>query len=163
MRQDDAFLVRQTLAGNKDAFGELVSRYSGLICGLAYHFVGNLQDAEDLAQDSFERAYERLKQLEEPKKFGSWLRQITANSCRTWLKRHSNDAKGVQLFEPAPGSQGIQQITHIIAEQPLPDEIVERKELQGLVRQALDSLSEKAVRSSGSIKWRQESARPLRS
>ena len=142
MRQDDVVLVRQTLAGNKDAFGELVRRYQGLICGLAYHFVGNLTDAEDLAQDSFIRAYENLKQLKEPSKFGMWLRQITANLCRTWQERRSYHAKGVQLFDPVPGSQEMQRIAQIVAQGPLPDEVVERKELQEMVRQAIDSLSE---------------------
>ena len=142
MRPDDACLVRQTLAGNKKAFGELVKQYQGLICGLAYHFVGNMADAEDLAQDSFLRAYENLKQLKEPAKFGLWLRQITANLCRNFKRRSSNTAKGVQLFDPAPGSQEIQQIAQIVSPQPLPDEVAERKELQEVIRQAIDSLSE---------------------
>jgi len=142
MKLEDAELVRQTLTGNKDAFSELVRRYSGLICGLAYHFVGNMSDAEDLAQEAFIRAYQNLAQLKNPSKFGQWLRQISANLCRNWNTRYSNDAKGVQLFDPAPGSRDIRQFAQIASQQPLPDEIVEKKELQEAVRIAIDSLSE---------------------
>ncbi len=143
MKLEDAELVRQTLAGNKNAFSELVRRYSGLICGLAYHFVGNMADAEDLAQEAFLRAYQNLMQLQNPAKFGQWLRQITANLCRNWNTRYSNDARGIQLFDPAPGSRDIRQFAQIASQQPLPDEIVEKKELQETVRVAIDSLSEK--------------------
>lgn len=143
MKLEDAELVRQTLAGNKNVFSELVRRYSGLICGLAYHFVGNMADAEDLAQEAFLRAYQNLVQLQNPAKFGSWLRQITANLCRNWKTRYSNDARGIQLFDPAPGSRDIRQFAQIASQQPLPDEIVEKKELQETVRVAIDSLSEK--------------------
>ncbi|MBM3238652.1 sigma-70 family RNA polymerase sigma factor [Candidatus Poribacteria bacterium] len=142
MKLEDAELIRQTLTGNKDAFSELVRRYSGLICGLAYHFVGNMSDAEDLAQEAFIRAYQNLAQLKNPSKFGQWLRQITANLCRNWKTRYSNDAKGIQLFDPVPGSRDIRQFAQVASQQPLPDEIVEKKELQEAVRVAIDSLSE---------------------
>jgi RNA polymerase sigma-70 factor (ECF subfamily) len=81
MRHNDAELVCQTLAGNQDAFGELVGRYQGLVCGLAYHLVGNFQDAEDIAQNAFLSAYVNLKQLKEPEKFGTWLRAVYAVNC----------------------------------------------------------------------------------
>jgi len=142
MKHNDAELVRQTLAGNQDAFSELVRRYQGLVFGLAYSLVGNVQDAEDLAQDAFLSAYTNLNQLREHQKFGSWLRQITANFCRAYQQRHSYEAKGVQLFDSTLSSSFARQVAQIAAPEPLPDEIVEQNERQARIRQVVDSLSE---------------------
>ncbi len=125
MRHDDAELVRQTLAGDGDAFGELVKRYQGLVCGLAYHLVGNRADAEDLAQDAFLSTYKNLNQLKDPSKFGAWLRQIAANFCRAFQQRHSYHARGVQLFDPTFSSPDARRVAPITASDPLPDEIAE--------------------------------------
>ena len=72
-RSDDRSLVRQTLAGETEAFGCLVGRYSGLVYGSILGMVRRPEVAEDLAQEAFCQAYEHLSDLRRPSRFSSWL------------------------------------------------------------------------------------------
>lgn len=90
MRTDDEQLVKRTLAGDVDAFAELVDRYRDAVCAVAYSYLGNFDDVQDAAQDAFVQAYRQLAQLQEPAKFGPWLRRITSNVCLGMLRRKDN-------------------------------------------------------------------------
>ena len=72
----DSDLIRQTLDGDTDAFGHLVDRYKDAVYGAAYARLGNFQDAQDIAQDAFIRAYRRLASLKSPDRFAGWLYAI---------------------------------------------------------------------------------------
>ena len=76
---DDGDLVRQVLTGDHSAFNPLVSRYSSAVRGVAYHHTHNAADADDLVQEAFLQAYEKLYQLREPERFAGWLRGIAVN------------------------------------------------------------------------------------
>jgi RNA polymerase sigma-70 factor (ECF subfamily) len=65
----DAELVRAALAGDKEAYGELVTRYQGHVYGPVYSLVNDWANAQDVAQETFIRAYCNLDQLREPEKF----------------------------------------------------------------------------------------------
>jgi RNA polymerase sigma-70 factor (ECF subfamily) len=66
-------LVRAVLAGEKAAYKTLYDRYAPLVRAVCYDAIGNLTEAQDLAQDVFVRAYEKLGQLRDPARFGKWL------------------------------------------------------------------------------------------
>jgi RNA polymerase sigma-70 factor (ECF subfamily) len=87
---DDADLVRQVLQHNKGAYGELITRYTAQVAALirAQHIP--FQAVEDLVQDTFCRGLDRLADMHEPAKFGSWLYAIARNLCRDWLKVPEN-------------------------------------------------------------------------
>jgi len=87
VKEPDGTLISRILEGDSGAYDILVRKYQGAVFGLAYHLVGNREDAEDLAQEAFLQAYLHLNQLKERDKFASWLRQITANLCRMWLRQ----------------------------------------------------------------------------
>src|SRR5687768_6908701 len=70
-----------------EAFAELVTRYQGVVYGIAYHHLQNFEDARDVAQETFIQAYLQLKQLREPARFAGWLRQITVNQCQMCRRR----------------------------------------------------------------------------
>ena len=76
---DDAALVRQTLAGRRTAFDELVERYQRRATSVAYRLLGNLHDALEVCQEAFIRAYRGLQTLEDQQKFGPWLLRIVTN------------------------------------------------------------------------------------
>ena len=76
-----AVLARQ---GDASAFEALVRRYFGAVYGLAYGWTRNAQDAEDLTQEAFYRAFERLRSLRDPSSFPAWLRTLTRNLCCMW-------------------------------------------------------------------------------
>lgn len=67
---DDHHLIQRTLQGELDAFAEIVSKYKKIFYFTLYHMVRNKQDAEDLTQETFIRAYDRLNQLENLITFG---------------------------------------------------------------------------------------------
>jgi RNA polymerase sigma factor (sigma-70 family) len=69
----DTALVAQTLAGDRDAFGQIVSRYQSLICSLAYSATGSLGQSQDLAQETFITAWKHLRLLREREKLRAWL------------------------------------------------------------------------------------------
>ena len=72
-QRDDTELVTASLAGDRDAFGQIVSRYQALICSLAYSATGSVRQSEDLAQETFVNAWQNLGQLRETSKLRSWL------------------------------------------------------------------------------------------
>ena len=72
-------LIKKAKKGDKGSFGKLVKMHQRSILYLAYDLVGNYEDAKDLAQEAFIRAFEKLKQFEERSQFSTWLNRITVN------------------------------------------------------------------------------------
>ena len=85
MRSDDEKLVSQTLAGDRDAFGVLVHKYQEMVYAYAFQKVRNEEDAQDVTQEVFWRAYHGLYQLRQPHRFRSWLYTIMSNECKRRL------------------------------------------------------------------------------
>lgn len=79
--------VAQVLRGDTQAFAHLVERYKTPVYNLAYRMLGNGEDAEDAAQESFLRAYSQLRSYDRSRKFSSWLLSITAHHCIDQLRR----------------------------------------------------------------------------
>ena len=82
----DKALVLAVFAGDKAAYGKLYDRYAPLVRAVCYDMTGNLADAQDLAQDVFMRAYEKLEHLREPGLFGRWVVGIARLRCREWRR-----------------------------------------------------------------------------
>src|SRR5215471_6014269 len=87
--RSDADLVAAAARGNVDAFAELSRRYRNTYTRFAVRMVGNRDDAEDVLQSAFIRAYRALDRCREPDRFGGWLYQIVANECRSFVIRRS--------------------------------------------------------------------------
>ena len=88
MKNDDAALIQRVLDGDDTAFSALVSKYQRSVHALAWRKIGDFHIAEDIAQDTFLKAYQRLSTLKEPQSFASWLYVITANQCKAWLRKN---------------------------------------------------------------------------
>ena len=89
MQSNDEFFVSRCLQGDGAAFACLVSKYEKMVHAYAYHKVGNYQEAEDITQEVFIKAYKKLGQLKFPHKFQSWLYTIVSNECKMWFRKHS--------------------------------------------------------------------------
>jgi len=135
MLQDDVMLVQKSLTGDINAFGQLVNKYQGAVYGLAFHLVKNFADAQDLAQESFIKAFQNLSQLKDYTKFAYWLKQITANTCRRWLRQRQKEISQTKCLHEIDGQS---EIGHIVP----PDELIESKERIQTVQQAMNTLSE---------------------
>lgn len=83
----DARLVDEARRGNQDAFGELVLRYERRLLRVIMRFVRDPDLAEDLAQETFIRAFERLDQFDPSRRFGPWLFRIGVNLTLDYLRK----------------------------------------------------------------------------
>jgi RNA polymerase sigma-70 factor (ECF subfamily) len=100
--RDDATLVALVLAGDQSAFAELVDRYHGEVYYLALRQLRQREDAEDLAQEAFLRAYRALSQYDPTRPFGAWLYAITARLCIDAHRRRR--VRPVSLTRPEEGT-----------------------------------------------------------
>ena len=87
MKNTDVELIQRVLEGDDTAFSELVDKYWKSVHALAWRKVQDFHIAEDIAQETFLRAYRRLSSLKEPHSFVSWLYVIATNQCKTWLSK----------------------------------------------------------------------------
>ncbi len=97
MEHNDADLVKQTLCGNTSAYNGLVQRYQRQVYNLAYRMLGNAEDAGDLVQDTFLRAYGALTSFRQDASFLTWLYKIASNLCIDQLR--SRKAKSTLSLE----------------------------------------------------------------
>lgn len=87
MPSSDEELVARSMGGDLDSFNQLVLRWERPIYALAYRVIGREEDARDVAQETFLRAFRALKGFKGQAKFSSWLYRITLNLCRDWIRR----------------------------------------------------------------------------
>ena len=87
MDKDDVQLIHSTLSGDDEAFGALVQRYQKSVHALAWRKIGDFHYAEEITQDTFLQAYEKLSTLKNRNQFAGWLYVITNNLCTDWLRR----------------------------------------------------------------------------
>ena len=133
MREEnkDRDLVAQTLAGNQEAYRELISRYRNAVYGIVLGYVDSFDHAEDLAQEAFIRGYYRLHTLKERDRFGGWLRRVVENLCRMEIRR--------KRILPM-GDIDVDRIPDAVSN---PEETFERNETRQQVFDALDRLPQK--------------------
>ena len=87
MKNDDAQLIQRVLDGDDTAFSMLVRKYQKSVHALAWRKIGDFHIAEDITQETFLKAYQKLSTLKEPQSFASWLYVIAANHCSTWHRK----------------------------------------------------------------------------
>ena len=90
MRTEDGHIIHKCLGGDAAAFGLLVDKYRASVYALAYTKLGNFHDAEDVTQEVFLKAYQKLRTLKRWDRFLSWLYAITSNLCKDFSRSRSN-------------------------------------------------------------------------
>ena len=88
MALHDTELIQRTLAGDESAFGFLVDKYKGSVHALAYRKLGDFHTAEEITQDTFLKAYQKLSTLKDPGRFPGWLYVIAARCCISWFRQN---------------------------------------------------------------------------
>jgi RNA polymerase sigma-70 factor (ECF subfamily) len=122
----DCDLLERALRGAPDAFGELVTRYQTNVFNVCYRILHERGEAEDLAQETFMRAYHRLHTFDFEREFGPWIRRIAANLCLNHLEAQKSTAP---LDEDRDADSSLR-----------PEKQVEVKERSEQIRDALSSL-----------------------
>jgi len=92
-------LVRRCQAGDTEAFDELVSRYRTRVFGMIYNMVHSEQDAWDLAQDSFLKAWKSIKRFRGRSSFYTWIYRIVMNVTIDWLRKKQIKGAGTEFDE----------------------------------------------------------------
>ena len=131
---NDSALVDASLSGDRDAFGQIVSRYQSLICSLAYSATGSLSQSEDLAQDTFVTAWKQLRDLREPEKLRAWLCGIARNLIHNTLRRQGR--------EPSHRAQPLEEISEGPSPEPLPIETTITREEAQILWRSLEKIPE---------------------
>jgi RNA polymerase sigma-70 factor (ECF subfamily) len=135
---DETILVAQSREGDTAAFGELVRRYEGKIFRLAQHVTQNREDAEDVLQETFMKAYEHLDQFQGNSKFYTWIVRIAVNQALMKLRRRKTD-KSVSLDETIDTGEDTM-VREIAAWDEDPEQKFSRDELGGILDTAVKSL-----------------------
>lgn len=132
--QDDARLVVASLSGDRDAFGQIVSRYQSLICSLAYSATGSLGQSEDVAQETFITAWKHLRQLRERHKLRAWLCGIARNRINNALRREGR--------EPLRDAEPLESVQESASSEPLPHDQTISKEEEAILWRSLERIPE---------------------
>jgi RNA polymerase sigma-70 factor (ECF subfamily) len=137
MTRTDEELVARAQGGDIDSFNQLIVRWERPIYALAYRVIGKEEDARDVCQDAFLRAYRALPGFKGQAKFSSWLYRIALNLCRDWIRRQrrapvSQLPEDVDAGELAAEAGPVESIEDLVA----------RRELSAIVEEAMSELSE---------------------
>ncbi len=108
MEEMEAAAVAQVLAGDRDAFRVLVDAHSRSIFNLAYRMTGNQQDADEVVQETFLRAYKNLDRFEGKSKFSTWVYRIAVNRCLDMLEKKKINGDYTISDDPDPEENTVQ-------------------------------------------------------
>ena len=135
MGRSDEELVEACQAGEASAFDVLVGRWEDRIRGAAYRFLGSEDEARDVAQEAFLKAYRGLSGFKQEARFSSWLYQIATNLCRDRLRRRKT--------RPQVSLEALEEAGPVIVEiRPDAHERLLERDLADVVRRAIHALPE---------------------
>ena len=137
-REEELEIILRVRAGDTDAFEALVLEHQNKVYSLALRMVGNEEDARDMAQEAFIRAFNSLASFRGESKFSVWLYRLTSNICIDFLRGHAKRRTVSLSWEDEDGEEGELEIPD---ERFSPEARLERTELRESVRRGLDSLS----------------------
>ena len=137
MTWTDEELVARSIRGDADSFNQLVLRWERPIYALAYRTIGREEDARDVCQETFLRAFRALPNFRGQAKFSSWLYRIALNLCRDWMRRERRAPiiqapEDVDLMDLAAAAEPSESIEDLVA----------RKDMTRLVENAMTRLPE---------------------
>jgi RNA polymerase sigma-70 factor (ECF subfamily) len=98
----DQALARRARAGDHEAYGDLVRRNQAAVFNVCYRLLGERAAAEDLAQEAFLRAYQRLHRFDDTRPFGPWIRRVAANLCLNHLEARQPPSLSLDDERDAP-------------------------------------------------------------
>lgn len=137
MTSTDEELVARSLRGDADSFNQLVLRWERPIYALAYRTIGREEDARDVCQETFLRAFRALPRFRGQAKFSSWIYRITLNLCHDWVRRERRSG-----FVQPPEDKDLQDL--VAADEPSEsiEDLVARRVQLRTVERAMAALPE---------------------
>ena len=138
MEASEFALVERAQAGDHEAYGALVERHSRAVFRLAYRITGQEQDAEDVVQDAFLRAYRQIGRFEARSSFGTWLYRIAVNCAHDLLRARPRLATRSRLEHDDYEEQDVADVSA----GSNPERVLASREIDRRVRAGLDTLSD---------------------
>ncbi len=135
MTSTDEELVARSMGGDHDSFNQLILRWERPIYALAYRTIGREEDARDVCQETFLRAYRALPKFRREAKFSSWIYRIALNLCRDWARRERRTPV-VQL----PEDMDLIEMAAAVGPSESIEDLVARKDLTARVELAMARL-----------------------
>jgi len=132
--------INEVLKGNHEAFEEIVTMFQHRLYQVCYRMLGNRQEAEDIAQEAFVRAYVNIHTYDQKRKFSTWLFRIATNLCIDRIRKKKPD---YYLDAEVPGTEGLNMYSQIAATGDLPEEEVEKMETQERIQYEIGRLPDK--------------------
>jgi RNA polymerase sigma-70 factor (ECF subfamily) len=132
-------IVKRAKKGDRLAFAELVELYKDKLYNLSYRMTGNPQEAEDVAQEAFLKAYANLEKYDPKHKFSTWIYRIATNLCIDRMRKKKPD---YSLDAEVDGIEGGDMYSRLPSSELTPEEEVVRAEMQSEVQQAIANLPE---------------------
>ena len=141
-RAEDDELIRAAQKGDRSAFDALVRRYDRNVLRLALHMLGNEQDAQDVHQDAFIKAYRHLSNFRFECSFYTWLYRIVTNLCLDQLRRRKSRKEDPSTVMDAAGEE-MDLMANLQDERATanPARELDRKNMHAAIQSALDSLT----------------------
>lgn len=132
-------LITRSQNGDIDAFEELVAKYERKVYAIAYRFMGNPEDASDLTQEAFLKAYQSIKSFRQEASFSTWICRIVSNVCRDQLRKNKRQSQN-SLDEDVWLEEGTVQ-KQLKDQRPTPDEVYESMELKEYLQGLINNLN----------------------
>lgn len=140
--ESDAIAVERTLAGDRDAFRVLVERHSHSVFRLAYRMTGNQHDSEEVVQEAFLRAYQKLEQFESRANFGTWVYRIAANYAIDRMRqRQKEESRRQTPSAEVHDAMEEDPLNRVPDAAPTPERLTLSVELKKQMEQALAALT----------------------
>ena len=137
---DETILIQKSQRGDMDAFEQLLLRYEKKVYTIAYKYMGNAEDASDLAQEALIKAYQSIGTFRGESSFGTWIGRITANKCLDYLRKRKK-LQTTSLDEELELEEGSVQ-KEIVSERDTPEQHTIRQETVHYVQQKLQQMKE---------------------
>ena len=137
-REEEAKAIRAVLDGDADAFEALVKACEKQVYHIALNMTGSEEDAFDISQDVFLKAYRSLRSFRQESSFQTWVCRLAANRCIDFLRKQKRRGKTVSLDEP----DDLGRLPELPDERYAPEQVVERRERTRLLRAAMQKLPE---------------------
>jgi RNA polymerase sigma-70 factor (ECF subfamily) len=134
---DEAALIYSAKQGDMAVFEKLIKRHTAMIFRIAMHITGSREDAEDVVQDAFLKAFQNLQRFEERSRFSTWLTRIAVNEALTKLRR---SRRGQTISIDDEGDDSMSLGDRIADWRPNPEQDYNASQLRELLQEALASL-----------------------
>ena len=135
----DMEIIQAVIGGQSQRYAELVDRYQRAAVKVAYGFVRNYEDARELSQNGFVKAYQHLRTFKGKSKFSTWLYRIIVNECKDFLKRGARTPTVVSLSSD-PGTPEDSGMFEVADPGGSPSDALEQCELAKRITHAIDQL-----------------------